>query len=329
MTRLFVVAALAAGMGCAPCDALEDQPCRDPEAITGEIVSRPLREPVVADLVVSGTLDAPANATVYRVAVNGIDATQSSPDFRNWTATIPLAVLVAGAQKGVVSLSAVAVSNCGSAPSVLDTRSVKVSETPGIVVSRLAIISTLASGVDYLPASAPGSALLTITANPEAAGASVSTVATGGTLSAAQATLSGDGVVDATAQVLLAASTPGVATVTAMAQGQAAVRTVLVVGAPTFAPDGTALKSGDSLRVTVVTTGRVTSCQATPARGVHVTSGPDSDLMRGTGGVDLTNDQLIDLDISVDRTLVEPTTTTLSCRDPWGQVGTATFIAAP
>lgn len=103
--------------------------------------------------------------------------------------------------------------------------------------------------------------------------------------------------------------------------------TVTVIGPPTFAPDGTTIPAGASLRVTVLTTGKIDSCQATPASGIHVISG--TDLMQGTGGVDQTMDGLIDIDISVDAGITATTSTTVSCRDPFGQVGTATFTGQP
>ena len=112
------------------------------------------------------------------------------------------------------------------------------------------------------------------------------------------------------------------------AKGQSGMGSISVIGPPRFIPDGMQLVPGGRVRVTVVTTGRIDACQALPAFGMHVTSG-SQDLMAGAGGIDLTGDGSIDIDIAVDATLSTRTQTIVSCRDPFGQLAAAAFTAQP
>jgi hypothetical protein len=310
------------------CEDKGGEKCSDKSVVTGRIVSAPTREPVTADLVVRGVITAPDNATVYGVQVNGIDATSSTLNFRNWTATIPLGVLALQSQTGSVTLSAVAFTNCGE-ESEVGTSVVMVDGMPGILVSQLRVTPAIPGGHTYLPSSKPISAVVTISGNAQAAGVSVALSTTVGKLSADHVTLAGDGTSDAVGYVMFSSTDAGTAVITATAIGKSGSGSITVIGPPTFAPDGTSIHAGSSLRVTVLTTGTIDSCQATPAAGMHVTSGPNTDLMRGAGGMDQTMDGLIDIDVAVDTGITAPISTTISCRDPFGQLGTALFTGSP
>lgn len=303
--------------------------CSDPGSVTGIIVSSPMRAPVITDLVVRGVIAVPPNATVYSVQVGGIDATNAGIDFDTWTVTVPLTVLAGQAKDGKVTITANARTNCGSAMSPVGSMEVEVNSMPGTLVSQLALTATLPNAQSYLPSTVSASAIVTVTGNPQAAGASTTLATSFGTITPVQVTLAGDGTANSVGYALFSSTVPGTAVLTATAMGQAASTSIVVIGPPTFAPDGNHIRAGNSLRVTVFTTGKVSSCQATPTPGMHVTSGPQSDLMAGTGGVDQTMDGLIDIDITVDSPLAVSAQTTLSCHDPFGQIGTAVFVADP
>jgi hypothetical protein len=327
---MWQLAILALATGC---EAQGGERCADRTKVTGMILSSPAREPVTADLVVRGVIAAPSDTTIYSVQVSGVDATSAGLDFDNWTATIPLTVLAGQATTaGKVTLAATASTNCGGDPIPVGTRDVAVDSTPGAFVTQLTIAAALPNTQRYLPSSVAASAIVTVTGNPEGAGATATLASSLGTVTPAQVTLSGDGSANAVGYALFAASVSppsGTAVLTATASGQAATTSIPIVGPPTFAPDGTHVHAGATLRVTVITAGEVASCQATPAAGIHVSSGPDSDLMAGTGGIDQTMDGLVDIDIAIDTPLAAAAQTTLSCRDPFGQIGTAAFIADP
>jgi hypothetical protein len=288
-----------------------------------------MRAPVIADLVVRGVINAPANATVYSVQVGGVDATNAGIDFETWTVTLPLTVLAGQAKDGRVTITANARTNCGAAMSPVGSMEVEVDSMPGTLVSQLALTATLPNSQSYLPSTGTTSAIVTVTANPQAAGASATLATSSGTITPAQVPLAGDGTANAVGYALFSSTVAGTALLTATAMGKAANVSIIVAGPPTFAPDGNHIRAGNGLRVTVLTMGKVSSCQATQAPGMHVTSGPQSDLMTGTGGVDQTMDGLIDIDIMVDSLLAVSAQTTLSCHDPFGQIGTAVFIADP
>jgi hypothetical protein len=195
--------------------------CDDIKQVTGSIISAPIREPVVADLDVRGTITAPVNATVYAVQINGVDATSAANNFRSWMAKVPIAVLAASADSdSSVTLTAQALTNCGTEPSTVGTQTIKVSAGQG-TIDTLTVTATLPDGTTYLPATKPASAIVMVTAGPKAAGAIVALNASLGTLSASQVTLAGDGVVNASAQVLFSSRIDGTAVIEASAQGDA------------------------------------------------------------------------------------------------------------
>jgi hypothetical protein len=185
------------------------------------------------------------------------------------------------------------------------------------------------NGQPYLPSTKPASALLSITANPQAAGVKVALSASIGAVQPSEVTLSGDGMADATAMALFSSTVTGTAVISATAKGVSSIKSIPVIGPPTLVPDGRTLAPGGSVRVTVLTAGSIDSCQATPTPRISVTSGPMMNLMQGTGGMDQTEDGSIDIDVQVDPALAVEEKTKISCRDAFGQVATAEFIATP
>lgn len=329
VANVLAFASLAVSLaGCA-----EDTPpkCSLNQKVTGKFVIGAPTKPVTADLMVQGTVDAPNDVTIYSVDINSIPATSNAgSNFASWSATVPWALLMQQADaSGKVMLAAHATTNCGSDPIDLAMISVSLDVPPaGIKVSDLDMVATLPNGQSYLPATKPGSALVTITAAPAGSGAVVALTATGGTVTPAQVTLSSDGMAKASAMALLSSTTPGIAAVTASSMGQTKLITVPVAGPPVLAPSSVILALGSTIRVTVLTDGKVDSCQALPSPGLTVVSGAQN-LMAAPGGTDVTGDQRIDIDITAGQTITTPMQTTISCRDPFGQTGTSTFSGPP
>lgn len=331
MRPLFFLLAPAAGtlLGC---DGTP-MPCASRTPITGAILAGPTDMLVSRELSVRGTLSRPTDATIYRVDVAGIPAMNNGFDYDLWSATIPIETLLGLADdQGSAIIRAVAASNCGP-PTDLASFSARINREPGIRVERLVLAKPqIPNGESFLPATRSVSALLQLIANPKAAGAIVSLSSSTGNLSGTtgnQVTLVGDGSSDASAQVFFSSAVPGPALLTATAGGQLASASLTIAAPPLITPAALTLSSGQSTRASVqVLGGRVESCQATPAVGISVTSGT-TDLMARPGAVDANGDGAVDLDFAVSAMLTQPATTTVSCRDPFGQTGTAVFSARP
>lgn len=137
--RAAIADALAPMLLVAPLAGCADEPpdkCsqHDPETgksgnarITGKFVVGAPTKPATADLMVQGTIDAPDDVTVYSVDINGIAATSTTgTDFGIWSATIPLALLMQGADaSGKITLTAHAITNCSGEPVELDAITVR------------------------------------------------------------------------------------------------------------------------------------------------------------------------------------------------------------
>jgi hypothetical protein len=190
------------------------------------------------------------------------------------------------------------------------------------------VIAALPNGQTYLPSSTPGSALITVLSNPASAGAVVMLATSLGTVTPAQVTLSGDGVAMASAMALFSSTVAGSAAVTASAKGTTAGTIVPVAGPPVVVPAGAMVPLGGSIRLMVLGAGRVESCQALPSPGFTVVSGTKN-LMVEPGGIDVSGDGAIDIDVIAGADRTTPMQTTISCRDPFGQVGLATFAGPP
>jgi hypothetical protein len=325
---LQAVVVLAAG-----CDSDPDKTdCEVGGTITGGVISGPTDQLVDKDLRVRGVATHSEGRTIRRILVAGIAATNDGFNFDNWSATIPIDTLAGMATANApVTVKVTAIDACQRTFD-LDSFMVNVDATPGIRVTSLDLAVSIANGLDYIPANGLVAALLTITANADAAHAIVTLAATPGTFTGAsggKVTLQGDGSASATATVLFSATTATsqAVLITAAAKNQVASTTIRVVGPPTLLPSSAELKPGEHASVTVVTQGKVQACQASPASGLSITSG--GDLMMTPGGVDSTGDQLIDIAVAADTPLAAAASSTVTCRDPYGQFSTGTYSASP
>ncbi len=291
--------------------------------ITGGVGEQPLG----TDLHIKGTASHSRHITIRQLSVQGVSATLDSDNYKTWSAVVPETSLVGdGTDGSKVSLKIEAEDSCGQ------RLSLDVPVTLVAKVQRLSLTTALPSGAPYLPANGTTSAVLTVTANPEARGALVTLGATtGATFTGAtngSVVLSGPTGADVTATFLVTSSKAGALTVSATARDQVATVTLPVAGPPTFLPSHATLVAGQSLGVTLDTQGSVESCQASPAPGLHVTTGAQ-DISTQPGAIDSTGDGLVDLVVIADPGLTTPQTVTVVCRDPFGQSASATFTASP
>jgi hypothetical protein len=315
------------------CDSDPDQTdCAVAGTITGGVVSGRTDQLVDTDLRVRGVATHSEARTIRRILVAGIAATNDGFNFDNWSVTIPIDTLAGMTTANApVTIKVIAVDAC-QRTFELDSFMVNVDATPGVRVTSLELAVGISSGLDYIPANGSVPAVLTITGNADAAHAIVTLSATPGTFTGApgnRVTLQGDGTASAVATVLYSATTATsqAVLITATAKNQLASTTIRVAGPPTLLPSSATLESGQHVGVTVLTQGTVDECQASPARGLSITSG--GDLMKTPGGVDANGDQLIDIDVTADAPLAEAASSTVTCRDPYGQASTGTYSASP
>lgn len=326
---------LSIALVLAACESDPSAPACDVAGeVTGGVIAGPTEQLVDADLRVRGVATHSEGRTIRRVLVAGIAATNDGFNFESWSVTLPIDTL-AGLARGAgaaVTIEVAAIDAC-ERRFELESFTLNVDPTPGVRVTSLAIARAISSGLEYIPASGAVPALLTITGNPDAAHAIVKLSASAGSFTGApgdQVTLQGDGAAAATATVLYSASTPTsqAVLITATAKEQIAQTTVRVAGPPTLLPGSASLAPGQEVAVTVLTQGTVQACQASPAQGLSITSG-GQDLMATPGGVDVNGDQLVDIRVEAAPSLTGAVSSTVSCRDPYGQASIGTYTAQP
>lgn len=318
MKRIIVVALI----GIAGCDDHDARTC-PAGTIDGRIVTTMPSEPPLADFTLRGTLNVPADVTVYGINVNGAKAVNDGTNFDHWTVTLPLSLLANQAVDGMVTLAPVVYSNCADAVA-LGTQTIPVDDTPAVAVNAINIAVSYPNGQTFLPATAPVSADLLVTANKEALGATVSLTTTAGMLASSEVTLTGDGNGMAAASVRFTSATPGVALVRATAKGRSGSALITVAGPPVFSIASATLQAGNRVTLTANSPGRITRCQATPATGLRVLSGTN-DLMTGTTTLDQPDAGRVNLSVAVDGALTAAAETRVSCHDAFDQVAEAVF----
>jgi len=296
---------------------------------------------VTADLQFVGVTTQSEGFAIRSVTVGGLQATSVDFDFASWSVTLPFgmlktlpAALPAGAPDAdvvTVSVPVIAMDACGKSSST--SVMVKVARRPQIHVDTLTMTPQYPGGQIYIPANGLFPLILTLTANPEGAGAQATLSSTaGGTFGGdgAQQTvvLSGDGTAGASATTFFSSTQPGVTVLSASSKMTTSVLPVRVAGPPTLFPSVATLSPGQGIRVTVSTEGAIHQCSATPVADVSVLSGVH-DLMVTPTAIDVSGDGKVDIDITVAATLKKAATLTITCSDPFGQFSSGTYAVAP
>lgn len=307
------------------------------DAVTAAVTSE-IPAVVGEDLVVHGTVTSPSTQAIRAVSFAGIPATADGFNFAQWSATVPLATLLAlkgndvGGGHATVNAPVAITSSCGG-PTDLATVQLTVDRQARVTVSTLSLQASAPTKGQYFPLNGSALVLLTATANPEARGATVTFTASGGaTLSTSSVVLSGDGASAATATVQVAPTandstgTSGrVVLVGAVAKGIAATpATIRFAGAPRILPNAFTLRPGQSVTATVLKgdDSQVVTCRALAGDGVTVTAGSAS-LTDSEAAADA-------ITVSVDKAVTASTKALVNCHDAYGQTTDATFtVVAP
>jgi hypothetical protein len=314
LRSVFVALAVA---GCS--DSPKDDPICDGEISLAFTTDVPAT--VTTDLLVRGTASISRNVTIRAISVAGIQAKAESFNFGEWSVTVPFATLLAAEADADspddVTLPVVASQECGPAGSA--TLEVQLDRHPEIEVTSLAIEPSFPGEQTFLPAEKPVSAILMLSANPEARGATVMLEATGPATFAGLGTsgavvLAGDGSSAASASVLVTANDPGTVFITAKSGAQFATPLSFVAaGNPRAVPAEATLLPGQTIVVTFVrdTEAQELDCTTREDPGMNVTADADG----------------VSFEVSADSDLEEAGDATITCRDVFGQVGTGTFHA--
>jgi hypothetical protein len=283
-----------------------------------------------SDLVVNGTAAHSLGLTIHSITAGGTPARKDGFNYSAWSATLPFSTLesLSRNEAGEVMVAVTAVDTCGT--TITTSFPVRL----GIPVKELTLKPPeYPAGETYIPANGGYPAFITVTANPEAVGARVKLdITDGATLTGdvdGELVLAGDGSSDAKATALVSGTKAGIVVITAKAEDKTAnAATVRVAGPPSLIPAAETLAPKESVTVTVVSEGRIASCQATPVQGVTVTSG-GKDLMAAPAAVDDNNDGKVDITIVAAETLVDTVEVTVTCTDPFGQASSGKYTAKP
>lgn len=276
---------------------------------------------VSADLVVRGTVIPSRDVTIRSVSVNGIQAEADSFNYSDWSATVPLATLLAALPNGAdeATLPIVVSDACGQ--STKDELRVVVNRHPEVRLEMLSLAATPPAGRTFLPADGSASAALVLSGNPEARGAAV-TLDTNGTAhfegagDAPTVVLAGDGVGPATASLLLTADGAGPIILTARGGNATSMPLVLATAAaPKLFPPTAKLRPGQSLTVSLLkdVAEQVVACESASTPGLSVLPADDG----------------LAFELAADADLAEAATAQLTCRDGYGQTTVVRYSAEP
>jgi len=276
---------------------------------------------------VSGWASHQRGLTIRTVEVAGLEADNEGFNFDAWSATVPPPVLLQLADgEDSLELEVVATDVCG-VEHVVDE--VEVVLTEPLLVERLELEVAPPGDEDWLPALSTVAAQVVVSANAEAASATVELDASLGDFAGGNTvTLAGDGLDDASATVLFSSGEAGTALLTASSGEEVATATVRIAGPPLLVPDLLALAPGALTSVQVLSDGRVDRCEATAASGILVTSG-GVDISITPAAVDVDGDGRVDLQVEVEAGLAVAASVDVVCEDPYGQEGSAAISASP
>jgi hypothetical protein len=290
--------------------------------------------PIGSDgITLTGTASHTGGLAIRSLLVGGVPATNGGGNYRNWTAALPLSQLraldVDG--DGALFVPVTARDSCGVIFDEPEATRLTLDPVPEVEVSRLTVTVSIPAGTTWLPADGVTPAVVTLGANPEAAGALVDLDASFGTLTGADngVTLAGNGTADASASVLFSAADAGTAVLVATADGVAATATILVVEPPALSPPAATLLAGAAIHVEVWTDGAVETCAASGAASdsVAVTSA-DVSLYGGGAVTDTDGNGSPDFAVTVSPDAAAGASVELTCCDVFGQCASGTFTVA-
>jgi hypothetical protein len=289
-----------------------------------------------AVLSIKGTAHHEDGLAIRQVLVAGLSATRDEFNFAKWSVEVPYETLVTSGPTSAmdqVTFKAEALDACGRRYPFAEW-TVDVDPTPQIDVSGITIAVEYPSERNFLPADETTPAILTVTAEGRAAGATVTLAASGGTMRG----LSDAGTIvltaplgaeeeGASATVLFVASVAGPQVVTATVDGQLASAIVVVAGPPKLAPHAATLVPGASLDLTIEAPAPTTpslACSARPDPNLVVSyHGEPFDVAPVT--VEPEGDGTFALHVEAPLEASEDTMVIVSCADAYGQTGTAQF----
>lgn len=321
---MLVLAVVAFG-----CDELP----ADEKVCDGEVTIAPLPsnggKTVRADMNVKGTADHTGDLTIQRITVGGIEVKKDGFNFNTWSVVVPLGVLLdlPPDDNGDRLVPVMATDTC------FRDFTTDFPIRAALPIESIIVDAKYPDGEAYIPATGKFGATVTIAASPSAAGEKVTLQSSEGGVFAGsignQIGLAGDGKTDATATVLFTSTQVGDVFVSAKIDSLTSnVKKIRVVGAPALFPSTSSLIAKQTVRIAVVTDGRVESCQATPSKYMTIKSG-DVDLMAMPGATDVDNDGTIDIDITGADTVDMQSTVSITCRDPFGQTASGTYTVKP
>lgn len=314
-----------------PASSIDDALCGK---LSGQINSPPPDLIIYQDLKVSGSARQENGLAIRSVTVLDIPATPLSYDFSSWEVTLPFDTLRKNNVNGKVELKAIATDACGEKKGQAKLDPVTITIDPAAIASLKKspiLVPTYPGIVKYLPADGSQSASITVVANPEAIGLTLSLTKSIGDFIPNTSELrlvvgTDDQNQKAAVGTFLFRSTmPGFASITAQAQGATPGSiTVPVISAPQLAPAGAVLPAGIQINVRVDTKGgTIRNCQASPSAVLAAFSG-GRNISTDPAAVDTDGDGSPDIVIS-SAAGAAMASITVTCVDYYNQVGRATF----
>jgi hypothetical protein len=300
--------------------------------VIGTVDHGPTDRPIRSDLAITGTLS--ADVAVRSIIIGNRPAIPVTDNFGTWSAVLPIATLVTlaatagdtdGDGLGSVTLEATATDTCGQTHTIGSPFQVDVDLSPEVIVSSLDVDVQIPSGKSYVPKNGSAVAVLNLSADKDAAGASVVVKSSIGQLQADEdgVTLAGDGEGLASATVLFYATATdeeGTALITATAEDQVATTTVKIAGPPRLSPETLSLEAGQQEIISVYSQGSIDSCVAyaetTSAIEVSENGG---DTLFGRVVSDTDGDGWLELLVKVNDNLTEAATVQIRCCDVYNQ----------
>jgi hypothetical protein len=309
---------LAALFGCSSVDDAAECDGAIKVGITSETPAL-----VSSDLLVTGTATNSRNTTIRSVTVSGLQAKPDGFNFSQWSITVPFATLLVAeadaADPDLVHLPVVASPSCGTTgPGHVD---VHLDRHPEIQVETLTIKPNYQGATSFVPADGTFAALLGLSANPEARGATVVLETAGpgsldGLGDSGAVVLAGDGASAASASVLVRATGAGTIFVTAKSGATSATPVAIeAAGAPDIVPGEADLAPGQTIAVNVVRDADIQTitCSVEVDAGMSVKTVTDGEQYQ----------------VSADADLAKAAEARFRCRDDYGQQTHATFTGQP